>query len=542
MLQLLLSLLRPPSAMAGDDEATGGEARYPLDAASYRLLCKIGSGVSAVVYKAACLPLGSAVVAIKAIDLERSRANLDDVWREAKAMALLSHRNVLRAHCSFTVGTHLWVVMPFMAAGSLHSILSHGFPDGLPEPCVAVVLRDTLRALCYLHGQGRIHRDIKAGNILLDADGSVRLADFGVSASIYETTQAAAAASSSSFSLSGPIRAPAAAAGGSSCFSDLAGTPYWMAPEVIHSHVGYGMKADIWSFGITALELAHGRPPLSHLPPSKSMLVRITSRVRLEYDDDAGGSRRKKKFSKAFRDMVSSCLAQEPAKRPSAEKLLRHPFFKGCRSNDYLVRTVVSAVPSIEERCKDSTNLCGCARGARCVSPCRHTTIVKNRRISGWNFNEDKLELDPTDGSRCFQFDDADDDDMAERASKSTGDDDDDEDSGTRRGDHGKEATGVVKETVIPQLMTILESLEMQRGMVMHVLEGGGFDVDGNGGCGKAAAREEREEMLLGYVRQLEHRVEELSTEVEEEMARNARLEKQLQESVCDKKINSSQI
>jgi serine/threonine protein kinase len=231
--------------------------------------------VSAVVYKAVCLPLGSsAVVAIKAIDLERSRADLDGVQREAKAMALLSHRNVLRAHCSFTVGSHLWVVMPFMDAGSLHSILSHGFPGGLPEPCVAVVLAETLRALCYLHGQGRIHRDIKAGNILVDSDGAVKLADFGVSASIYETIHASASA------------ATAAALGlGSSascCLNDVAGTPYWMAPEVIHSHVGYGIKADIWSFGITALELAHGRPPLSHLPPSKSMLMRITSRVRLE--------------------------------------------------------------------------------------------------------------------------------------------------------------------------------------------------------------------------------------------------------------------
>uniref|UniRef100_A0A0A9HYD7 Uncharacterized protein n=1 Tax=Arundo donax TaxID=35708 RepID=A0A0A9HYD7_ARUDO len=83
--------------------------------------------------------------------------------------------------------------------------------------------------------------------------------------------------------------------------------------------------------------------------------------------------------------------------------------------------------------------------------------------------------------------------------------------------------------------MTILESLEMQRGMVMHVLEGGGFQVNGNNGFGERAAREEREEMLLRYVRQLEHRVEELSTEVKEEMSRNARLEKLLQERVTDK-------
>lgn len=133
------------SSMQPAAQRTHSDASYPLDARAYKLLHEIGSGVSAVVYKAACLPLNSAVVAIKAIDLERSRANLDNVRRESKAMALLSHPNVLTAHCSFTVGSHLWVVMPFMAAGSLHSIISSSFPNGLPEPSISVVLRETLQ-------------------------------------------------------------------------------------------------------------------------------------------------------------------------------------------------------------------------------------------------------------------------------------------------------------------------------------------------------------------------------------------------------------
>ena len=562
----------PSSAMAPANNVSNGgseeEARYPLNAESYRLLCKIGSGVSAVVYKAVCLPLGSsssssAVVAIKAIDLERSRVDLDGVRREAKAMALLSHRNVLRAHCSFTVGSHLWVVMPFMGAGSLHSILRHGFPGGLPEPCVAVVLAETLRALCYLHGQGRIHRDIKAGNILVDSDGAVKLADFGVSASIYETMHASASASAATAALG-------LGSSASCCFNDVAGTPYWMAPEVIHSHVGYGIKADIWSFGITALELAHGRPPLSHLPPSKSMLMRITSRVRLEDEESAAASSSSNKFSRAFKDMVSACLCQEPAKRPSAEKLLRHPFFKACsrRSKDFLVRNVLAAVPSIEERCsKDDdagNDLCGCvvgARGggARCVSPCRRHAAdddvvgVKNRRISGWNFNEDNLELDPTTTEepaaekRCVPFENP----VELDDSDSTGDGDrrrrpshGDEDQ-----DHGKAAEVVgfkeQQEVVTRKLMAVLQSLEMQRDMVTNVLErtaAGRFDGGGNGGaCGESVTgprQEEREEMLLGYVRQLEHRVGDLRMEVEEEMAWNARLEKMM---LQEKEINSSQ-
>uniref|UniRef100_A0A0D9VXE2 Protein kinase domain-containing protein n=1 Tax=Leersia perrieri TaxID=77586 RepID=A0A0D9VXE2_9ORYZ len=543
---------------SGGDNATS----YPLDAGSYRLVCKIGSGVSAVVYKALCLPLGaspSAVVAIKAIDLERSRANLDEVWREAKAMALLSHRNVLRAHCSFTVGSHLWVVMPFMAAGSLHSILSHGFPDGLPEQCIAVVLKDTLRALCYLHEQGRIHRDIKAGNILVDSDGSVKLADFGVSASIYETTQPSSSASATSSAFSGPISATQAMAA-SSCFNDMAGTPYWMAPEVIHSHVGYGIKADIWSFGITALELAHGRPPLSHLPPSKSMLMRITSRVvRLDdTDSSTTATKKKRRFSKAFKDMVSSCLSQEPARRPSAEKLLRHPFFRsaaaGRSGRDYLVRNVLAAVPTVEERCRDDVGDCGCAgcgAAARCVSPCRHAdnhnnnvVAAKNRRISGWNFNEENFELDPTDQQPTadqppfFLFHDDD--------TKSTGIDGVDGDDQQQVGEEG------LRDVVVPHLVnTILGSLEMQRGMVMQVLEsgetGGGYhDHRSSNGCDgdsseTTARREEREGMLIGYVRQLEQRVQELSTEVEEEMARNAQLQEMLHERTCGNQTDSSQ-
>ncbi|KAF7058628.1 hypothetical protein CFC21_065642 [Triticum aestivum] len=513
-----------------DDAGPGGEAKYPLNPDCYRLLCKIGSGVSAVVYKAACLPLGSVPVAIKAIDLERSRANLEDVWREAKAMALLSHANVLRAHCSFTVGSHLWVVMPFMAAGSLHSILAHGFPDGLPEPCIAVVLKETLRALCYLHEQGRIHRDIKAGNVLVDSDGSVKLADFGVSASIYETPPPAS-------SFSGPLtHAPQVVLSSSSYFSEMAGTPYWMAPEVIHSHVGYGIKADIWSFGITALELAHGRPPLSHLPPSKSMLMRITSRVRME---DAEISKNKK-LSKAFKDMVSSCLCQEPAKRPSAEKLLRHPFFKGCRSKDYLVRNVLSVVPSIEERCKDVTGLCGCAAGgARCVSPCHgqaSASIVKNRRMSGWNFGADCPrkedadsfeDLDQTETVARLFLPLDDEDTVPERACDGAGEDGD---KGTmeQQGDREEnEGSFGVKGVVVPHLMTILGSLEVQKRMLAQELEGGCcYHHDGNC-CRETTAREE---MLLAYVRQLEQRVEVLTLEVEEEIARNAHLEELLRE------------
>ncbi|CAK7327211.1 unnamed protein product [Dovyalis caffra] len=367
--------------------------QFPLDPNAYKILDEIGVGVSATVYKAICVPMNSTLVAIKCIDLDQSRADIDSLRRETKTMSILSHPNVLESHCSFTVDRHLWMVMPFMSAGSLQSIISSSFPDGLPEPCIAIVLKETLNALSYLHDQGHIHRDVKAGNILIDSNGKVKLADFGVSASIYELNTFERP---SSLSYSSSMR-----------LTDVAGTPYWMAPEVIHSHTGYSFKADIWSFGITALELAHGHPPLSDLPPSKSLMMKITKRFRFSdyHDEKHKKNCRNKKFSKAFKDMVAYCLDQNPSKRPCADKLLKHSFFKNCKGLDFLVKKVLQGLPSVEERFKETRALYG---------PSSHSSTdieeqvnqedievdfvfqnVKTRRISGWNFNEEGFQLDP---------------------------------------------------------------------------------------------------------------------------------------------------
>lgn len=485
------------------DEEPRNMPMYPLDAKSYHIMQEVGSGVSGVVYKAACIPMNSAVVAIKAIDLEKSRANLDDVRREAKVMALFSHPNILRAHCSFTVDSHLWVVMPFMAAGSLHSIISSSFPDGLPEPSIAVVLKEILSALSYLHDQGHIHRDIKAGNILVDSDGSVKLADFGVSASIYESYHWSC--SSSSF-----------------C-NDMAGTPYWMAPEVIHSHMGYGVKADIWSFGITALELAHGRPPLSHLPLSKSLMMRITNRFRIEDSHDKNDKeKKKKKFSKAFKEMVAACLSQDPSKRPPAGRLLRHPFFKNCKSPEYLVKNVLQVVPPVEERFKDiSIN-------SNSASP-----IVKVRRVSGWNFNEDVLEMDPvfpTDNDdkctiTCVQHHGEQIEDKAccpdsivMEVNKINAKEEQElpKDVCTSP----PNSTVVPKQLLIPNLISLLNSLDVQRVMVKNVLACcGGMAVD------EEKFRDQREQQLLVVVQRLQQTVDELNIQLQQELRRNAYLE-----------------
>ncbi|XP_009603953.1 serine/threonine-protein kinase BLUS1 [Nicotiana tomentosiformis] len=367
------------------DQEEHKKIQYPLDSTCYTILDEIGKGVSAIVYKAICLPMNSSVVAIKAIDLDQSRADLDNIRREAKTMSLLSHPNILKAHCSFTVDHYIWVIMPFMSAGSLQSIISSAFPDGLSEPCIAIVLKETLNALAYLHNQGHLHRDIKSGNILIDSDGTIKLADFGVSASIYEPISAYGSSYSSS----------------SSClmFTDVAGTPYWMAPEVIHSHTGYSFKADIWSFGITALELAHGRPPLSHLPPSKSLFMKITKKFRFSDYEKTRNSKNYKKFSKSFKDMVGLCLDQDPSKRPSAEKLLKHPFFKcSNKGPDFLVKHILQGLPSVEQRFRQSKiqrQLSLKKSDDENEEDPVQGEISKQRRISGWNFNVQGFELVP---------------------------------------------------------------------------------------------------------------------------------------------------
>lgn len=232
-------------------------------------------------------------------------------------MILIDHPNVLRAHCSFTAGHSLWVVMPFMAGGSCLHIMKSSYPDGFEEPVIATLLREVLKALVYLHYHGHIHRDVKAGNILIDSNGAIKLADFGVAACMFDTGDRQRSRNT------------------------FVGTPCWMAPEVMQQLHGYDFKADIWSFGITALELAHGHAPFSKYPPMKVLLMTLQNAPPgLDYERD-------KRFSKSFKEMVAACLVKDPKKRPSSEKLLKHPFFKQARGHDYLARTILDGLPPL---------------------------------------------------------------------------------------------------------------------------------------------------------------------------------------------------
>ncbi|OIV90688.1 hypothetical protein TanjilG_15074 [Lupinus angustifolius] len=344
--------------------ASSSSRTFSVNPSDYKLLEEVGDGASAIVYRAIYLP-NNRQVAVKCVDLDRCNSNLDDIRREAQTMSLIDHPNVVRAFCSFVVERHLWVVMPFMAQGSCLHLMKVAYPEGFEEAVIASILKETLKALQYLHRQGRIHRDVKAGNILLDDNGEVKVADFGVSACIYDNGDRQRSRNT------------------------FVGTPCWMAPEVLQPGTGYNSKADIWSFGITALELAHGHAPFSKYPPMKVLLMTIQNAPPgLDYDRD-------RKFSKSFKEIVAMCLVKDQTKRPSVDKLLKHSFFKNAKSPQLYVKKLFADLPPLWNRVK-SLQIKDAAQLALKKMPSAEEEALSqskyHRGVSAWNFDIDDLK------------------------------------------------------------------------------------------------------------------------------------------------------
>ncbi|GAB2293132.1 hypothetical protein Dimus_027342 [Dionaea muscipula] len=362
--------------------------KYPIGSENYTLYEEVGQGVSASVHRALCVPLDQ-IVAVKILDFERDNCDLNNVCREAQTMNLVDHPNVLRSHCSFVCDHNLWVVMPYMAGGSCLHILKAAHPDGFEEVVIATILREALKGLEYLHHHGHIHRDVKAGNILIDSRGAIKLGDFGVSACLFDSGDR------------------------QRMRNTFVGTPCWMAPEVMEQLHGYDCKADIWSFGITALELAHGHAPFSKYPPMKVLLMTLQNAPPgLDYERD-------KKFSKSFKQMIASCLVKDPSKRPSAKKLLKHSFFKQGRSSDYIARTLLEGLPALGDRMKILKKKEEEMLAQKKMPDGEKEELSQNeykRGISSWNFNledvkaqaslipDDETTLDKDQGgsANCF--------------------------------------------------------------------------------------------------------------------------------------------
>lgn len=295
---------------------------FPTEAEGYELLGSVGRGAFATVYLAKVTVGAHAEekVAIKVLNLDELDTSWEEIRKEITIMSMLDHPNVVKSHCSFVEDLELWLVMPLLSGGACADAIKRRFHNGIKdEAAVATILRETLRGLEYFHSDGRIHRDIKASNILLSKDGEVQIADFGVAGSLLELGQRKR------------IR------------KTFTGTPCWMAPEVMEQARGHDAKADIWSFGITALELAYGRPPYAKHRPMKVMLMILQHDPPTPdlYEEDQSVQ-----FSKSFRDLVACCLQKDASKRPAAKKLLQHKFFKQAKKPAYIVEKIVSALPA----------------------------------------------------------------------------------------------------------------------------------------------------------------------------------------------------
>ncbi|KAJ9475388.1 putative protein kinase [Pseudozyma hubeiensis] len=285
----------------------------------------IGFGASSVVHQGVFKPLDRAC-AIKVIDLEAYGRDTEELRRETQLMSLSKHPNVLRVRGCWVRGSKLHIATRLMSSGSMLDIMRFAHPEGFDEIVIATVLKQALEGLNYLHINGWLHRDLKAANILVDDDGTVLLGDFGVGVFVGDTDK-----SSGSVSSEGKRKS-------------FVGTPCWMAPEVIERK-HYGTKADIWSFGITALELAQGRAPNSKLNPVK-VLMRTMQDEPPQLDRTGGAH----KYSKLMDDFVRQCLQKSPDKRPTADKLLAHGFFKQAKAPKYLISAVLAGLPPLADR------------------------------------------------------------------------------------------------------------------------------------------------------------------------------------------------
>ncbi|KAF9110544.1 hypothetical protein BGX27_006204 [Mortierella sp. AM989] len=256
----------------------------------------VGRGAYGAVYKG-IENATQQVVAIKVLNLDTEEEDVSDIQREIATLSQLKNcdsQNITRYHGSFLNGTKLWIVMDYAAGGSIRSLLQA--LTKIDEKCIAVIAREVLQALGYLHKHGIIHRDIKAANILLTDEGRVQLCDFGVAGQVTMNSLKR---------------------------NSFVGTPYWMAPEVIREGQTYDYKADIWSLGITIYEIATGNPPFADQDPMRAVSLIPKSRpAQLEGD-----------WTPAMKEFVAFCLHEEPNERPSAEDLLKTKWFKNTSKN-----------------------------------------------------------------------------------------------------------------------------------------------------------------------------------------------------------------
>jgi len=268
----------------------------------FDIVGKLGEGSYGSVFKALHKE-SKQILAIKQVPVD---TDLQDIIKEISIMQQCDSPYVVKYYGSYFKNTDLWIVMEYCGAGSVSDIMRLR-KKTLSEEEIATVLCDTLKGLEYLHRRKKIHRDVKAGNILLNNEGYAKLADFGVAGQLTDTMAKR---------------------------NTVIGTPFWMAPEVIQE-IGYDCVADIWSLGITALEMAEGKPPYGDIHPMRAIFM-IPTKPPPTFRDAS-------KWSPKFTEFVNRCLVKNPEKRATASELLNCDFISSAGSSQGLLEMISEA-------------------------------------------------------------------------------------------------------------------------------------------------------------------------------------------------------